>query len=407
MLFLALLASAALLGMIGITLSNLLFFPRLRRAPLFEHPERSSASVRAAQSKDALRQEPFVSVLIPARNEAAVIHGAVSRLLSQTYRNFELVVLDDNSEDGTGDLACEAARGDKRLRVIVGKPLSPGWAGKNWACRQLAQETRGEVLLFTDADTIWAPDGLAAVVGELTRSRADLQTVWPTQITNTWAERLTVPNMALVVIGYLPIIFTHFTPWSAFAAANGQVMAFRRAAYDKIEGHAGVRADVVEDIKLARRIKAAGLRLRMADGQGLVSCRMYTDWPAARNGLAKSIVGGYGSLGGVVLATVFHWIVFLAPPLWLLLGWLNPVSRSLAAGPLAVTMPGWPAWPALLTAAGMAVRAMTAWFTRQRAGDALLMPVSAVLMTIISALACWWQVRYGGPVWKGRLIKAA
>ncbi len=235
---------------------------------------------------------------------------------------------------------------------------------------------------------------------------ADLQTVWPTQITRTWAERLTVPNMALVVMAYLPVLLTHFTRWSAFAAANGQVMAFRRGAYDKIDGHAGVRGEVVEDVKLARHIKAAGLRLRMADGNGLISCRMYTDWPSVRNGFAKSIVGGYGSVFGVILSILFHVAVFLAPPAWLLLGWIDPAGLSITAGPVSLTLPGWPVWPAVLTGAGMGIRATTAWFTRQRARDALLMPVTVVVMTVISVLACWWQVRYGGPVWKGRVIQS-
>ncbi len=398
----ALLASAALLGMTGITLSNLAFFPRLN--------DRRYAN-EVTESSEGISREPpekrLVSVLIPARNEAKVIEGTVRRLLGQSYRNFELIVLDDNSDDGTGRLARAAAGGDPRLCVIQGKPLPPGWAGKNWACQQLAEASHGEVLVFTDADTVWAPDGLAAIVREMERNGADLQTVWPTQITETWAERLTVPNMALVVIGYLSILLTHYTPWAAFAAANGQLMAFRRHAYAKIDGHAGVAGEVVEDVKLARRIKAAGLRLRMADGNRLISCRMYTDWPSVRNGLAKSIVGGYGSVFGVILSIVFHVVVFLLPVLWLLLGWLDPKDFPIAIGPYAVTLPGWPAWPLVLTAAGMGVRAATAWFTHQRARDALLMPATVVVMTAISLLACWWQVRYGGPVWKGRVIRGS
>lgn len=384
----ALIATAALLGMTGILLSNLVFFPRLRKE---EEPH-----------------EPrLVSILVPARNEAAVIGDTVRRLLVQTYPRFELILLDDNSSDGTADLARAAAQGDERLKIIQGKPLPPGWAGKNWACQQLGEAARGDVLLFTDADTLWAPGGVTAVIGEMNRTGGDLQTVWPTQITVSWTERLTVPNIALVVVAYLPILFTHFTPFSSFAAANGQVMAFRRTAYEKIGGHASVRREVVEDIKLARRVKASSLRLRMADGNRLVSCRMYTDWPSVRHGLAKSIVAGYGSVAGTVLATVFHWIVFLLPWFWLAFGADGAREYRLTVGPLTLAIPGWPLWPAALALLGLIVRAATAWFTRQRVGDALLMPVSAVLMSVISGVACWWQLRYGGPVWKGRVIRQA
>jgi chlorobactene glucosyltransferase len=390
MLIPALIASAVLLGMAGITLSNLLFFPRLKR----------SATV-------AMAELPFVSVLVPARNEAGVIAGTVRRLLDQSYPHFELIALDDNSEDGTAEIARAAAAGDARLRIIGGKPLPAGWAGKNWACHQLAQAAKGDILLFTDADTLWAPDGLTAVVDEMARGRADLQTVWPTQITETWAERLTVPNIALVVLGYLPVLATHYLPSAAFGAANGQVMAFRRAAYDAIDGHAGVAGEVVEDVKLARRIKGAGLRLRMADGNRRVSCRMYTDWSGVRNGFAKSLVGGYGSVLGVILSIVFHVIVFLLPPLWLLTGFGGPRETALMIGPVALTLPMWPVWPAALTATGMIIRGVTAWYSQQRVRDALLMPVTVLVMTWISVLACWWQVKHGGPVWKGRLVKAA
>lgn len=390
LLVLALLASAALLGMIGITLSNLLFFPRL-------HVQRKGREPQA--------EGPRVSVLVPARNEARVIGSTVCDLLGQSYDNLELIVLDDSSDDGTGQVARAAAGGDARLRVIEGQPLPPGWAGKNWACQQLSEAATGEVLLFTDADTLWEPRGVAAVVREMEGNGADLQTVWPTQITETWAERLTVPNLALVVVSYLPIVFTHVTPFAAFAAANGQVMAFRRRAYDAIGGHASVAGEVVEDVKLARRVKAAGLRLRMADGNRLVACRMYTGWPSVRDGLAKSIVGGYGSVAGVLLAILFHMIVFLLPPLWLALGWLDPAPFVIATGPLTVALPGWPAWPLALTAAGMGVRAASAYFTHQRLRDALFMPVTVVVMTAVSLLGCWWQVRYGGPVWKGRVIR--
>jgi chlorobactene glucosyltransferase len=132
---------------------------------------------------------------------------------------------------------------------------------------------------------------------------------------------------------------------------------------------------------------------------------MYDGWPSVRNGLAKSIVGGYGSVPGVILASIFHWAVFLLPPIWLVLGAMGPKAYSLAFGPLGITLPGWPWWPALLTGAGIGVRAATAAFTRQRVADALLMPLSTIVMSIISGLACWWSLRFGGPVWKGRVIK--
>jgi len=357
-----------------ITIVNALTFPRLGRA---------------LQSSS----QPPVSLLIPARNEAEVIGQTVRSLLAQIYPDFEIILLDDNSTDETAAIVGQLAGSSSRLRLINGVPLPAGWSGKNWACHQLAQAAAGEWLIFTDADVRWEPSALAALVAEMDSNGADLQTVWPTQQSHTWVERLTVSLVALVVQAYLPLPLVHYTPWPIFAAANGQCLAFRRRAYEAVGGHEAVSNEVLEDVTLSRMVKAQGLRLRMADAAGLITCRMYRDWPSVRDGFAKNILAGYG--GRVIfllLAAVFHWLVFLLPWLWLALGWLAP------------DLPGWPLWPLLLVGLGVAVRATTAAVTQQRILDALLMPLSVLLMTRIAGLAIWWQWRYGGPRWKGRLI---
>jgi chlorobactene glucosyltransferase len=355
---------------------NAITFPRLRKTKLTPP------------------SPPYVSVLIPARDEADVIAYTVKSLLAQQYPAFEIILLDDNSTDGTGEIARAAAGGDSRLHVIAGQPLLPGWLGKNWACHQLAGAARGEILLFTDADVNWKPGALSALIHHLTRTSADLLTAWSTQTTITWGERLIVPLIALVILGYLPAFLVHWTPFPALAAANGQCLAFRRKAYDRIGGHISARSRIVEDIVLARRIKAAGLRLRMADGAGLITCRMYRSWRGVRDGFAKNIIAGYGGRAiFLLLATAFHWLIFLVPPLWLIGGGLLPAD------------PLYPLVPFLLTGAGLLIRAITAVATRQRVRDAIFMPISALLMTRIAAQALYWQLRYGGVHWKGRIIK--
>ena len=333
---------------------------------------------------------PRVSVMIPARNEAAVIGDLIRSLVAQEPAVHEVLVLDDASVDGTATRALEAADGDARVRVLPGQPLPPGWCGKNWACHQLAQQATGEVFLFTDADVQWRPGALGSVVETASRSGADLLTVWPTQTTKSWGERLVVPLMAFAVLGYLPIWLVHRVPHPSAAAANGQCLLFRREAYQAIGGHAGVSADVVEDVQLARQVKRAGLALRMADGNGLVRCRMYEDWPGVRDGFAKNLLAGHGnSITLLALSTLFHLVVFVSPWVWLL---------------VAPGTAGWPGLPLLLIALGIASRAVTAVATRQRARDAWLMPVSVLLMTRIALQSVWWHLRYGGPRWKGRTL---
>lgn len=367
---LALFVSAALITISAIAILNAFTFPRLKSS--------------------ALTEAISVSVLIPARNEAAVIAETVRSLLVQDTAQMEVILLDDGSMDGTGDLARQAAAGDGRIRVIGGQPLPDGWLGKNWACHQLSEQATGEFLIFTDADVRWSKGAISALVALAAEKRADLLTAWSTQETVTWGERLIVPLMALVILGYLPGPLVHHTPLSAFAAANGQCLAFRRAAYQRIGGHAAVRSSIIEDISMARLIKRAGLRLWMADGNGLIRCRMYRNWREVRDGYGKNILAGYGGrVSLLLLATVFHWLIFLAPLLWAIFG---GIDRG---------------WALALLGIGIGLRALTAAVTRQRVLDALLMPVSCLLMTVIAARAIEWQWRYGGPRWKDRTIQTA
>jgi chlorobactene glucosyltransferase len=355
------------LFIIGLTtLSNVLLIPRLGRPiqPLPPNP-------------------PRVSFLIPARDEAATIHDTIAVLLRQDYPVFEVVLLDDESTDSTADCAAAAGKGDPRLRIITGRPLPDGWLGKNWACRQLGEAATGDILIFTDADVIWEPGAGKELVGEMTHGATDLLSIWPTQVTVTWAERLIVPQIALAIIGYLPVIAVHAFDWPIFAAANGQCMVFNRATYQAIGGHTAVAGDIVEDVMLARRVKSLGYRLRMADGAGLIRCRMYDGWPAVRDGFAKNILAGHGgSVIFLLVSTVFHWLVFILP--WIL--WI------------------WDWRFAVLGVTGVLIRAVTASFSRQRVLDAVLMPLSVILMTIIAARSILWHYR-GGPRWKGRVAK--
>jgi chlorobactene glucosyltransferase len=390
MLVIGLFISFSLL-VIGITiLSNLIFFPRLQAG----QPE----------------EQPLVSVLIPARNEAGVIASIVKQVLAQTYNNFELILLDDRSSDNTADKATQAAGGDLRFHLLRGVPLPTGWLGKNWACHQLARAANGELLLFLDADVQLQPRALSALVAYYNRESVELVTVWPTQYTERWGERLVVPLIAFAILGYLPILIVHYTPWREFAAANGQCMFITRSAYKKSGGHMSVRNKVIEDVALARRVKAvlnpkhirdnlitesSGIErttnyfsspLRMVDGNHLIGCRMYPiGWTQIKDGFSKNILAGHwNSVLFLLLSMFFHWLVFIVPWLWLFFGG------------------SW--WALGLGITGITLRALTASFTHQRILDAFLMPISVVLMTRIAIQAIYWHY-YGTANWKGRTIQ--
>jgi chlorobactene glucosyltransferase len=201
--------------------------------------------------------------------------------------------------------------------------------------------------------------------------------------------------MAMVILSYLPVLAIHHTQWSSFAAANGQCMVWKRSAYEQLGGHSAVKANVLEDVALARMVKSAGMRLRMADANHFIYCRMYKSWPQVRDGYAKNILAGYGGrISLLLLATLFHWLLFIFPWFWLTTAILKTDDHQLMAATALIVL-------------GITIRGVSAVYTHQRAGDALFMPLSVLLMTRIALQAIWWHYKQGGPSWKGRKLHTA
>ena len=230
----------------------------------------------------------------------------------------EILVLDDHSSDGTSELVQDLARQNPRLRLLQGKDLPPGWTGKAWACQQLANEAQGEYLLFIDADTRLADLTLSQAVDHARREKADLLSLWPYLESKTWSERLVIPFVHLFILLYLP----HWMGGrsASLGAANGQFLLFRREAYEKIGGHTAVRGHLVEDIALARKMRAAGLRVLNRDGTNpnqpiaLVRCRMYDHFRDLWDGFTKNLYPAFdGRFGAFVFFQLFQGVVFLGP----------------------------------------------------------------------------------------------
>ncbi len=324
----------------------------------------SNAVVLGRPGRDrAGAPKPLVSLLVPARNEEANIRACVRSLLAQSYPHLEIIVLDDRSEDGTRRLLeLERAR-DGRLIVLAGEDPPIGWTGKNWACHQLSIAAHGEVLLFADADTVFVePDAVLGIVRGLQARRADLLSALPRQVLGTLGEALLVPMFYWALVSFTPLAVGLLWRRAPFARAVGQLMAFRRAAYDEVGGHAAVRGSVVDDIDLARRVARAGLACRIMDATGIVTCRMYRSGREAADGFAKNLFAAFGYaivpyafvwgwLGFVVLEPIVLWALHLALPARV------PVEPGLLVATLTLSLVQWlvaftrlrlPAWPALL-----------------------------------------------------------
>lgn len=256
----------------------------------------------------------WVSVLVPARNEARNIRRCLESLLAQDYPLMEVLVLDDGSTDETPEIVAEMARQDPRLRLIPGQALPPGWMGKNFACDQLAREARGQWLLFTDADTVHHPQTLSWALTAAKENGADLVTLIPRAVTHTFGEQLLLPIIPFGVLGCFPLALGARLNIPALTMAIGTFMLFRREAYERIGGHAAVRGAIAEDVVLARRVRRHGGRVVLLDGAEHLDVHFYRGFWESWHGLAKSAFAAleYRWLL-TALMLVFYGFLFLWP----------------------------------------------------------------------------------------------
>ncbi len=338
---------------------------------------------------------PFVSILVPARNEAAHIADCLRSLLAQDYPAFEVVALDDASTDATGSILNELAGAHPRLRVLRGQPLPPGWLGKHWACAQLAEAARGEVLLFTDADTRHAPAALRCALAALQQEAVDLVSALPRQDLPTWGERLVVPLLGWSLFCFLPLAVAHRRQWPALSASIGQFMLIRRSAYARAGGHAAVRAHAADDLALTRRLLASGGRWRLLDAGTLVHCRMYAGWREAGAGFCKNLYAAFD----------YRPALFLLIWSWVGVAFLTPVVVVLSALAGAAWPPVVLALAALGTALGWGVWAGYALRFNLPLRLSLLYPL-IMLLAVALAVQSLRLTRAGRATWKGRVLPA-
>ena len=244
---------------------------------------------------DTIRTEtPAVSVIIPARNEELSLATCLESLIGQTgvaqdRVPFEIIVVDDHSTDRTREIAESFATANPgKLRVIEAGPLPDGWTGKNNAVTTGSRATHGEWLLFTDADTVHLPGSLARALKEAQDNNADMLSYSPEQIAVTFWEMAVLPVVfAELARQYPPSKVSD--PNSLAAAANGQYILVKREAYDAVGGHAAIAGDILEDVALARAVKASGRTIRFRYAADAVRTRMYRNFRQLRDGWTKNL----------------------------------------------------------------------------------------------------------------------
>jgi chlorobactene glucosyltransferase len=375
-------------------LVSLAMLPLIRSA---WHLQRALLQVPALEPDG--KDGPLVSIIVPARNEARVIERCVGSLLAQRYPNFEVIVVDDRSTDGTGEILAGLAAHNSRLRVTTGRPLPNGWVGKCWALHQGSQMATGEWLLFVDADTRHRPNMLMSVLAYAQQHNVDLLSLGPHQELGTFWERALLPAIFGIIVSAGGSLADVNDPRRAEAKANGQFMLFRASTYRTLGGHESVRNEIVDDFALARRVKGTGHRLLLAYGADLVATRMYHSFAEIWEGFSKnSYFEARRHVGGVLAGILLPWGLVIVPAALL--------ARSLAR--LGADAAGSPLERAMLLQSAVQCGALVAFslklmqLMRLPKRWAVAVPPALLAFSVLMLTSTARVMSGRGVTWKGR-----
>ena len=272
----------------------------------------------------------LISVIIPARNEAIGLKPALASVLAQQGVELEVILVDDHSTDATGAIAETLADRDRRLRVIHHPPMAAGWLGKQNAMQYAAQQARGDYLVFTDADIVHDPMCFAAALSDMKREKRDFLSLLPRMDFETIFENAHLPN----VTGFFAFFMSTKDARSDrhIPVAAGAFMLLRRELFESLGGFASIRAEILDDVELARLIKKAGHAVHYHFAPDLLRVRMFKGNREAFWGATKNILSATGGRPWLGLPIMFFpWLVFGVPWVCLAVGWQdrNPALAGL------------------------------------------------------------------------------
>lgn len=363
-----------------------------------------SVAPRLQLGQDVAAPDTTLTVVIPAFNEAHNIEACVASVLANQApcRDWSVLVVDDESTDATVENALRAGSAASHFRLIQAgpRPASERWVGKNWACSKAVEQLSSEWLLFIDADVRLKPDALQRALAQALDEQADLLSLAPRLSCGCLAEWMVQPIMAsLLGLGF-PILETN-NPASPVAFAAGPFMLFKASTYRQIGGHRALAGEVVEDLALARAIKAGGHRLRYLLGLDAVDLRMYSNLAALWEGWTKNWFLGLDrdpvkALGAALVVVLMFSVPWLLLPASLLLLWLQPLLAS--------------AWWWLMALASLAIlqQLLLRLWTRSNFDVPLtlwwLMGAGGLLVGAIGPVSIWRTYTGRGWTWKGRSL---
>jgi chlorobactene glucosyltransferase len=230
---------------------------------------------------------PLVSIMIPARDEEDTIRACLESLSNQDYVNLEVLVLDDNSTVNTATFVREVSAQDDRIKLFTGKPLPEEWAGKPYACAQLAEKAGGDWLLFVDADTVHETHMVRSVLATAIEHNTALLSGFPRQIAGSFLQKVGIPLIYFIIMSWFPIWWLQNARHPRGSLAIGQFLLFRRADYEAAGGHNGVKSRILEDVWLGIEITRRGGRHLAIDLTPVTACHMYRNVRGMWEGFTK------------------------------------------------------------------------------------------------------------------------
>lgn len=341
------------------------------------------------------RPRPRVTVLIPARNEERNIEGCVLSVLNQTYANLDVIVVNDQSTDRTGELLDEMAKADNRLLHVRGESLPEGWVGKGWALYQGHRRATGEWIVLLDADVRLEPWAIDQVVDKAERDKIDFLNPYPYFVNVTFWEKLMQPLLWGIVRIRFPLFAVNQTLTRrnpAFGMAFGPMIVVRRSAYDAVEGHKHVAMDILEDVALAKLMRNRGYRTFVVNGKNIFRVRMYQNLHELMNGWSKTAYGAMGYNLALMGLAVFGLFWAAAQPF--LTAGLGMLAGSTTWTALGLFQVIGVLWRRLLD---HRENSFPLW-------TILLHPLAITVVLYIQARAVW-QYYFGAYTWKDRDYK--
>ena len=345
---------------------------------------------------DSSKSRPRVSVIVPARNEEGFIRTCLNSLVEQDYKDYEVIAIDDSSEDDTWEIISEFAARHPKVVPVSARPKPDGWMGKNWACMEGYAKATGDFLLFTDADTKHSKKMMSTAVAHLLSFELDALSVIPRMLTLDAWTKITLPMIST-------FLHTRFSalnvndPNKKMGYFFGSFFILRRDAYEGIGTHEGVRHEIIEDGALGKKAKEAGYKIKMVRGEHMIDAVWARDRSTLWNALKRLMVPLYLQNGriavGIFVAVAF--LLFVPFPV---------LAASLAAAP-----GGTASSYALCAAAGAASLLIYAGALVEarvglgiRPAYAVLAPLGGMVITLGFLAGLLQANRSSSVTWRGR-----